>query len=163
MWRYVHPDAPVPLPPDHELDTLRRLAEHELASSALVLTRMVLDLHERDFRRTSDSRSHTFMLYTARLSCYVLLTLLQRAAVLTAGYFPDIMELLLFYKVTLLVQILYSEYMSQKHDCYLLLKFAICGNPPLTRSVILNLEFMFVFPISIRQLCGSHRKKYSST
>ena len=63
LWRYVHPDAPVPLPPDHELDVLRRFTEHEVASSSLIL-----------------------VLHKARLSCYVLLTLLQRAAVLTVGY-----------------------------------------------------------------------------
>ena len=86
LWRYVRSDSPVPLPPDHELDALRRFTEHELASSSLILERMVLDLHERDFGRTSDPRSHTLMLYKARLSFYVLLTLLQRAAVLTAGF-----------------------------------------------------------------------------
>ena len=77
----------------------------------LILVRMVLDLHERDFGHKSHPRSHTLMLYKARLSCYVLLTLLQLAAVLTVGHFPDIMEMLLFYKINLLVQSLYSEYM----------------------------------------------------
>ena len=114
-WNYCFPGLPPPSIPVEEYESITQLPWLGLILEVLVVVRIALQIPNCAMSNSHHTVANRYELHRCRCAAYLLISFLQRLISQDHGYFPPFFEVLHFYKISLLCEIMHSTFADARH------------------------------------------------